>query len=301
VVDDEQSAWCAGFWDGAGTVSVATNRNSMILSAHSPFGDLLARFLEYAGAGRSHVIHRPGRSSHVLRVQGPVVQDVAETCWPWLSQTKRAQFMSAYAQHLAGRRRHGRYRDYAEFLPHHRQRSRETELAWAAGFWDAAGSVRRSRVRNHLILSASRSGVDSLSVLRRFSAAIADGNGYIGARDSEGFGPTHVLEICAAPMVSEAVERCSPWLSAARKVEYETSLADRLAEGDRRRVDADHSRSGCLTPEQVAMIRRHCVRARPGQRSENSVHGFAVRYGVSVATVSRVLNWQRYASSNGAS
>ena len=139
-MDDHELAWAAGFFDGDGWAAPVrygrrSNRRPMAQinqAGAQGVPEVLIRFRDAVGVGR---IGGPkveeGREDlywWVASSRGDVLQ-TGQRIGPWLSSGKRGQFRSAIAITF-------------DRLP-------LTSLAWAAGLFDAEGSVSLSDHRSH--------------------------------------------------------------------------------------------------------------------------------------------------------
>ncbi len=107
----EGLAWVAGFWDGEGSVSCLDTKTSLgyPVFAIGQSGDeavaLLARVrdavqIHCSITGPYTVPSRPHyKPKYELRISGFAnVQALLAMCWPWLSETKKAQALRAIAR-----------------------------------------------------------------------------------------------------------------------------------------------------------------------------------------------------------
>ena len=137
-VDTTELAWAAGVYDGEGSASTylpRARKSRVRQMAVYQRGDqmpppLLFRFRQ--AIGDIGLIHGPARGSlYQWHSKRHVVVDEASTLlWPWLSAVKREQLDRAAA-------------DVGRKTPSLRSpRSKDALAAWAAGFFDAEGTVR---------------------------------------------------------------------------------------------------------------------------------------------------------------
>jgi hypothetical protein len=112
---DTDRAWAAGFWDGEGCTTVLKSYATIqfTLGQAGDEGEALCqRFLDSVGVeGRVTGPYWGGRRTkgyYMVRITGyRTTKVLAERCWPWLSETKRAQWLRAEASFLSYREKHG--------------------------------------------------------------------------------------------------------------------------------------------------------------------------------------------------
>jgi hypothetical protein len=85
VVNREELAWCAGFFDGEGHVSA--KRHGIALSVNQIHPEVIERFKDAVGKRRP-VYKFVAGSFHD-------VQAICAMLWPWLGSVKREQFKRA--------------------------------------------------------------------------------------------------------------------------------------------------------------------------------------------------------------
>jgi len=135
---DDLIAWAAGLYDGEGSASMylpkrrKTARRQMQVSQGGVPGvqpAVLLRFREIVGAG-SVTGPYGGDLYYWKTTRKDVMDEVARTLWPYLSEDKRAQFVTMTEK----AHRPFSVRDLIS-------RRDETERPWAAGLFDGEGSV----------------------------------------------------------------------------------------------------------------------------------------------------------------
>ena len=175
---DELIAWAAGLFDGDGSSScyvprarITPRRQIQVSQAGEPGTTpfVLARFREILGSGNITGPYR-GYLFYWKTTRKDEIDRVATVLWPYLSERKKAQFI---AMTLAAGRS-------LPAFPATALRSRETEIAWAAGLFDGEGSVWASGPRTASgrsagmeIAQSTEAGVPD--VLARFASVVDRG------------------------------------------------------------------------------------------------------------------------------
>jgi hypothetical protein len=171
-------AWAAGLFEGEGTVCGYVPRHrraktvqvTVYQGAQDGPPRLLDRFRDTVGCGEIMGPYR-GRLYHWTTKRIASVEATCSALWPDLSPERQAQFIRAFS----GSARWERFcRDITETStppPHTRRR----ELAWAAGFFDAEGSVMTSAYPRLELAQASETGAPHSSLLRFHQAVLCLG------------------------------------------------------------------------------------------------------------------------------
>ena len=170
---DRDIAWAAGFFEGEGTVSGYLPRHrrtrTVQVAAYQGTQDgpplLLQRFRDALGCGGIVGPYR-GRLFHWTTKRIESVETTCRVLWSDLSPERREQFARAF-------RGSERWEHFGRDLAAHSSRShtRMRELAWAAGLFDAEGSIHTSRYPRLELAQASQTGQPHSSLLR-FHAAV---------------------------------------------------------------------------------------------------------------------------------
>lgn len=135
MTNDHEVAWAAGVFDGDGTACgyVAKGRRSRtvqitVYQATTPILERFQRAMD--GNGGIYGPYR-GRLFHWTTKRSDAVSLVCARLWPNLGAEKRAQLRTAVAGHPV----------LEHALGGERPSTPPNEVAWAAGFFDAEGSV----------------------------------------------------------------------------------------------------------------------------------------------------------------
>jgi hypothetical protein len=126
-----ERAWAAGFYDGEGSTHATTNGASLQISIAQVDARPLRRFASAVGEenGLIRVVPARGpisrRAVHVLRLYGDRAIGVLQVLWPFLSEQKRDQALTALSSygwrsvaHRGGLRTCGRGHDQTQFAPY---------------------------------------------------------------------------------------------------------------------------------------------------------------------------------------
>lgn len=253
----EAVAWAAGFFDGDGCFTVKNHEGRLHLVAsitQSPERPgtapaVLMRFRSVVGQGE---IGGPDPANRAFYWQTSATErssQVFAVLRPWLSHQKVCQFRSVLDGVVASQRKRRRpigprsvaYRAAmarleaihagATMRRDEPPRERSTELAWAAGFFDAEGSTynRRSMDLNGDVLKiAAKVGQSSedgtiAKVLLRFRDAV--GLGYFnGPYRDRGRLPHYVWQVAAYADVVRLHEALDEWLGPVKREQADAAL-----------------------------------------------------------------------------
>jgi len=214
-VDRLELAWAAGFFDGDGWAAAIGNRarrqpQARINQAGSVMPEVLIRFQAAVG-GVGHLggpYRKPGRQDlwWWIASSRPDVEYVYSQLAPWLCSIKTGQLQTALGLSL-----------------HDPAHSRGEELAWAAGFFDAEGSVCLLKHRSHdgyWLIEASVTQGCALGLppeLTRFRNAVGLGHMY-GPMFQEGATePIWRWKSSRLIDVRAVVELLDPWLGEVKR------------------------------------------------------------------------------------
>lgn len=221
-------AWAAGLYDGEGSSSAyvpqrrATARRQIQISqaGNGAQPDVLVRFREIVGSGSITGPYR-GYLYYWKTTRKEAIDQIAATLWPYLSADKRAQLE---ATAVPG----GRH--YSGLTI----RARDTEAAWAAGLFDAEGSLwitKDERYRPEWrgvameLAQASAEGVPE--TLRRFNDIVGVGH-VTGPRslcNPWSRLPQYRWRASGRHTVSAAIAVLWPWLCARKRTQIRAITA----------------------------------------------------------------------------
>lgn len=134
----EALAWLAGFWDGEGCVSLDKRHATPLfsLTQAGDEGEALCRRVLLASGIKGGVYPAPAQSRRrnwkpyyrVMVVGHQRVQALLAMCWPWLSDTKRAQAQRALDVHRERKRNYVNHFAAKTHCPHGHPYSEENTL-----------------------------------------------------------------------------------------------------------------------------------------------------------------------------
>jgi len=215
-MDRLELAWAAGFFDGDGWTARVTHRSTgravaqINQASSSGVPEVLVRFQAAVG-GLGHIRgpkRKKGRKDLYwwFSTKRRVIHDIGRSLGPWLSPDKAAQFRDAVG--LETTRIEG---------------TATEELAWAAGFFDAEGSVCLLKHRSHegyWLPEASVTQGCALGLppeLTRFRDAVGLGHLY-GPMSQEGATEPIYRWKCARLIdVRAAIDLLDPWLGEVKR------------------------------------------------------------------------------------
>lgn len=256
IADGEAIAWAAGFFDGDGGFTLNTSGGRLRLVAgitQSPEEpDAVPAALDrFRGAVNAGVIYGPNLANGAFLWQTTTTSRTIELFTllrPWLSRVKVNQFEAALDRVIDSHRQRRRplgprsveYRAVIARLEHTRDDASSTrpvprrggsELAWAAGFFDAEGSTCVSRTKG--------SRGDVLKIQAKAGQATEDGSiadVLLRFRDAVGFGyfngpyvgrgrlPYYTWQVAAFADVVRLRECLDPWLGLVKKQQADAAL-----------------------------------------------------------------------------
>lgn len=250
-------AWAAGFFDGDGGFTTKNVDGRLRLAAaitQSPeqpnaIPGVLARFRGVVGLGTIGGPNPTDRAYYWATSSTEGTFRVFELLSPWLGDVKLLQFEETLDRVIASpserrrpigprsvayRVRIARLESYAQATHRRRDqrpRERSSELAWAAGFFDAEGStyVRRTTdTRGEILKITAKVGQSTedgtiADALVRFRDAV--GFGYFnGPYRDRGRLPHYVWQVAAYADVVRFHELLDPWLGAVKREQADVAL-----------------------------------------------------------------------------
>jgi hypothetical protein len=262
-LDEHELAWAAGFFDGDGWAALVRDgrrrkRRPMAQINQASLSDVpevLLRFRHAVGVGRiAGPKKENGRQDLYWWVASsrPDVACVGELIGPWLSREKRAQFRAAA----------GLMVDDSPF----------DSFAWAAGLFDAEGSVSLNDHRTHpghkVIESAITQGSsrDVPEELRRFGRLVTIGH-INGPYEQEGANElVYRWRVHRADEIRVVMHLLDPWLGSVKRLQARHALKviDAQPVLRRGRPDWGSRKTHCVHGHEYATARvRPYVRRMP--------------------------------------
>ncbi len=220
-MDEHELAWAAGFFDGDGWAALVRPKRRRT-------GQPMAQINQGSLVGVPEVLTRFRAAVGVGRIGGPKIEDSRQPLYrwvagsrgdvsrpgeligPWLSPQKRRQFSSAVGLRFGSRS--------------------IDSFAWAAGLFDAEGSVSLGKHRTHIgyrTIDASITQGGSNGVppeLERFLALVTLGRNY-GPYEQEGATePIYRWRLSRADDIRVVVHLLGPWLGAVKTAQARSAL-----------------------------------------------------------------------------
>lgn len=268
-MDEHEVAWAAGFFDGDGWAALVrygrgSHRRPMAQinqAGLTGVPEVLVRFRDAVGVGRvAGPMIRTGRHD-LYRWVASSRADVARTgelIGPWLSSAKRGQFGAAVGLTL--------------------QTSSINSIPWAAGLFDAEGSVSLSDHRSHAGYKAieasvtQRGGSAAPEELVRFRTAIGMGS-VNGPYEQEGArGPVYRWRLHAVKEVRLMVHLLDPSFGSVKRVQARAAIRviDTQPSLPRGRTDWGSHKTQCIHGHDYASARVRPYLSRGGVQRRDS-------------------------------
>ena len=264
-MDEHELAWAAGFFDGDGWAALVHDRRRAGGQPHAQINQAGAR-------GVPEVLIRFREAVGVGRVAGPRVEDgrqdlywwivssradvrrTGELIGPWLSSEKRGQFRAAVGLTF-----------------------RQPPLAsrpWAAGLFDAEGSVSIGKHRTHVgykVIDASVTQIGAAAApeeLVRFRSIVALGK-VNGPYDQAGArGPVYRWRLSRVDEVRAVLHVLGPWIGAKKRQQASNAIqvVDAQPVLPRGRLEWGRHKTHCVHGHEYVRGRVRPYRSRGGEQ-----------------------------------
>lgn len=267
-MDRHELAWAAGFFDGEGWANRSGRGMQSRINQADPDGvpDVLLRFQRVVGCGRIHgPVREQGRQDLYYwdATSRGDVDAVAKAIWPWLSDVKRSEFLTALG-HLP--------------ISEVGAPPRSELLAWAGGLYDGEGCASLSPHRSHAghfspEVAVTQSGNVRPQVLERLREIVGCGRIYGPYTQAGATLPVFRWKAAALKDVEHSLYVLAPWIGhvkrqQARKVSRVLVEQGRLPRG---KLAWGNRKTHCLRGHEYATARiRPYVPRRGGTQRRDS-------------------------------
>jgi hypothetical protein len=252
-VDEHELAWAAGFFDGDGWAALVRHGRG---GKRRP----MAQINQGSSAGVPEVLVRFRGAVGVGRIAGPKIKEGRQDLYwwaassrgdvirtggligPWLSTEKRNQFRVAVCL---------RFQDPPA-----------DSFAWAAGLFDAEGSVSLGKHRTHaghrtIDAAVTQGGINVPEELTRFRAVVQLGSNY-GPYEQEGANqPIYRWRLSRPDEIRTMLHLLDPWLGPVKRTQARRSLMviDAQPVLPRGRPDLGSHKTRCVHGHEYASAR----------------------------------------------